>query len=99
MSSVNRWNSAGSGHTGPFKTMKQRAYDKRAEKMPPLPGGSNVVGKAPDLNMNVVRTRNLALAEPRNDPRFTDINTMHPGLTGKFGPVVRWSRKSKKTNK
>ncbi len=55
----------------------------------PAMSGRNVIGKKelPEEgtpSFKSLKERNQALAEPRNDPRFTKVSTMHPSRAAVF---------------
>jgi hypothetical protein len=88
VSRVNRYNSKGAMNPKFHNTISdlQRVWlatHKWPSHLFSTGRGGNVIGTAPDLGDRLF-DRNQALAEPRNDPRFKDINSMHPKRTGKI---------------
>lgn len=88
MSKVNRYNSKGAMNPQFHNTISDLQRDWLVSRKWPshlfnTGKGGNVIGKSPDLGDKLYE-RNQALAEPRNDPRFKDINSMHPKRTGKI---------------
>lgn len=66
----------------------QAAIYKQKHPFPAMQG-KNVIGKKelPEEgtpSFKALKERNQALAEPRNDPRFTKVSTMHPSRAAVF---------------
>jgi hypothetical protein len=98
MSKPNRLNSAGSGHVGPHRTMREREVPSGAVRaLQKAFVGTNVVGEGPSMRpLEKLRLSNTALAEPRNDPRFKDVFTSHPANSGRFPESPKRTKTKKK---